>query len=501
MLDAAAPSLSATDSDDLPAARDETGSVARNALMLVAGQAATTALAIALSAALGRKLGPHDFGIYYLITTMAAFAYVVAEWGQPLIVIRETACDPGRSGRLLGSALALRAGLALLVTIPAGGVAWLLGYGPATTTLAVLLILAMVPMFLAQAYGMVFRAHDRMGKDATVSVLNKALLLGLALPALARGAGIPGVLLAQAVAGTLALALAARLYGALGAPRLHVSGQTARELLAAGAPILAMTAAASVQPYLDAILLSKLAPASAVGWLGAARNILGTLIAPASILGAAAYPRLARASADPAALRYEVRSALRPVLWLGALAGTGTYLFAGVAVGLVYGSAGFAPAAAILQVFAPGLLLLFVDILLGNVIYASGGGTGFAIAKVASVAVGTGLDVLLIPLCQQRYGNGGIGVMIAFALSELVVFAGALCVLRRGTLGLPALLDVLRALGAAAATIALFAVLPPLPPALSMPLCVALFGAASLGLGLARRRDLASLLRALRRGA
>src|SRR6185503_1626710 len=187
---------------------------------------------------------PHDFGIYYLITTMAAFAYVMAEWGQPLVVIRQTACDPGRSGRLLGSALALRCGLALLVTIPAGGIAWLLGYGPATTTLAVLLILAMLPMFLAQAYGMVFRAHDRMGKDATVSVLNKALLLGLALPALARGAGIPGVLLAQAVAGTLALALAARLYGALRAPRLQVSGQTARELLAAGAPILAMTAAA-----------------------------------------------------------------------------------------------------------------------------------------------------------------------------------------------------------------------------------------------------------------
>src|SRR6185503_11192875 len=182
-----------------------------------------------------------------------------------------------------------------------------------------------------------------------------------------------------------------------------------------------MTAATSVQPYLDAILLSKLAPAVTVGWFGAARNILGTLVAPAVILGAAAYPRIARASHDGAALRHEVRAAFRPLLWLGALAGTGTYLFASAAIALIYGARDFAPAAVILQVFAPGLLLLFIDILLGNIIYASGGAARFAIAKIASVVVGTALDLLLIPLFQRRYGNGGIGVVVAFALSEFVV--------------------------------------------------------------------------------
>jgi O-antigen/teichoic acid export membrane protein len=99
----------------------------------------------------------------------------------------------------------------------------------------------------------------------------------------------------------------------------------ARQLLAAGVPILAMTAATSAQPYLDAIVLSKLAPANVVGWFGAAKNILGTLMAPAVILGAAAYPRIARASGDPERLRREARSAFRPLLWLGALAGTGPY--------------------------------------------------------------------------------------------------------------------------------------------------------------------------------
>src|SRR6185503_15299222 len=120
--------------------------------------------------------------------------------------------------------------------------------------LAALLILASLPLFLAQAYGMVFRARERMGRDAAVSISNKAAVLALTLPALALGAGIPGVIVAQAVAGLLALGVAARLHRRLPTPALRVSWATAREIVGAGAPILAMTAAASVQPYLDAIL-------------------------------------------------------------------------------------------------------------------------------------------------------------------------------------------------------------------------------------------------------
>jgi O-antigen/teichoic acid export membrane protein len=217
------------------------------------------------------------------------------------------------------------------------------------------------------------------------------------------------------------------------------------------------------------------------------------------ILGAAAYPRIARVSADSAMLRREVRSAFRPLLWLGALASTGTYLFAGTAVSLIYGSRGFEPAATLLAVFAPGVFLLFVDILLGNIIYASGRGTWFAIAKIVSVVVGTLLDILLIPFFQEHFANGAIGVFVAFALSELVVFAGAIIVLGRATLEAATALDVARALGAAGATVLLFRLIPAVPPWFGIPLCVATFAVSSLALGLMGRRDLAVLQTLVRR--
>jgi hypothetical protein len=92
-----------------------------------------------------------------------------------------------------------------------------------------------------------------------------------------------------------------------------------------------------------------------------------------------------------------------------------------------------------------------------------------------------------------------VGIVVAFALSEFVVFAGAMIVMRPGTLDPATALDVARALGAAGATILLFHLIPPAPPWIGMPLCVVAFAAASLALGLMGRRDLAVLQALARR--
>src|SRR5262252_1565113 len=188
------------------------GTVARNAFYLVLGQVTTTALAIVFSAALGRTLGVREFGVYFLISSFSAFAYVLVDWGQQYYVIREVASAPERGSELLGTALTLRVVGTALVAIPSGLVAWALGYDASTCWYCVAFIAVSLPFFLAQSYGMVFRGRDRMGLDAWVSVVNKIALLALALAALAVGTRLPGVLVAQAVAGIVALGLATRLY-------------------------------------------------------------------------------------------------------------------------------------------------------------------------------------------------------------------------------------------------------------------------------------------------
>lgn len=479
-----------------PAATSSAGaSIARNAMSLVVGQVLTMVLGILFSAALGRTLGAGDFGLYFIISSFSAFALVVVDWGQQWFGIREVARAPRRGGDLLGTGLVLRTVGTVLVCIPTGLSAWALGYDRRAIAFSVLFVALNLPFFLAQNFGVVFRGRDMMGLDAGVSVANRAVGLVLALGALGLGLGLGGVIVAQGVAGIAALALAFHLYSRVGTGRIRFSGPTAREILTAGTAIVAMTLTSNVQPYIDAVLLSKLVPKDAVGWYGAAKSIMGTLLAPSLILGGAAYPRLSRAAGDTASFRQELDVALRPMIWLGGLAGVGTWLFADVAIHVVYGHRSFGPAGIILSVFGLGLFLVFVDVLLGTSLAALGRASAFASAKVASVVLGTALSLWLIPFFQARTGNGGLGVVVSFVVCEVLLCGALLLMMPKGTMGSRVFLDGTRAIAAALATAVGLRVLPQLSPWLGIPLCILGFTLASAAVGLVRPDDLRALLR------
>jgi O-antigen/teichoic acid export membrane protein len=472
--------------DDAPA-----GAVlARNVFHLVLGQVTTTILAVTFNGVLGRFLGAADFGLCFVVMSFGNFAFTFADWGQQYYGIREVARNPHRGGELLGTGLILRATGILLVTLPCWLATKALRYDLRTQALCVAYLVASLPLLLAQLYGIVFRGRDRMGLDASVSVINRVFLLLLSLVALRAGLGLNGVLLAYGGAGVLALVAAAFLYRRVATGPVRFAPSTARELLAGGTALAAMNLAIFVQPYIDTVLVSKLVTAEAIGWFGAARNIMGTLFAPVSILSGAAYPRLSRAARSPDVFRQELGTALRPILWVGALAAVGTYLFADLGVHIVYGHRHFGPAAAILRVFAAGLFLFFLDGMFGIALNAVGRAGAFSAVKIASVAVSTGLDFLLIPYFQRTTGNGGIGAVVAFVGSELVVFAGVLAILPRRSVAMGTVLDAGRAVLAAGLTVAAFTRLQWLSPWAGVPLCIAAFSALSVAVGLVRRADL-----------
>jgi O-antigen/teichoic acid export membrane protein len=474
-------------------------SLARNAFHLVIGQVSTMILGVLFSAALGRTLGARDFGLYYLLSSFSVFALVVVDWGQQYFGIREVARSPERGGDLLGTGLVLRAIGTLLICAPVGLSAWAFGYDRRTVLFAVAFVALSLPLFLAQNFGIVFRGHDRMGLDATVSVTNRAVGLLLALGALWMGFGLPGVVVTQGLAGLAALLVALHLYRRLSSTPLRYSRATAREILAGGTAIVTMTVAVSVQPYIDAVLLSKLVPKEAVGWYGAARQIMGTLLAPSLILGAAAFPRLSRAAGRTEAFRDELIVAERPMVWLGGLVAVGTWFFADVAIGVVYGKH-FGPAGDILRVFGLGLFLVFIDMLLSGALVALGRATAFSVLKIATVFLCTALEMVLIPYFQRRTGNGGLGAVTAFAGCEILIFGGMLLLLPRG-LAPTILVDCGRALGSAIVAAAALHLLPPMTPWLGIPVCIAVYTLASMGLGLLHRSDLLTITRALGRPA
>ena len=62
-------------------------------------------------------------------------------------------------------------------------------------------------------------------------------------------------------------------------------------------------------------------------------------------------------------------------------------------------------------------------------IIAAGKTKEMAVVKVLSIAVSTGLSIVLIPVCQARLGNGGVGSVLAFGSTEILMLAAFLWLL------------------------------------------------------------------------
>jgi O-antigen/teichoic acid export membrane protein len=470
-------------------------SLAQNALALFVAQALSTALAMGLNAALGRTLGPAEYGRFVLASTMAGFAYVILEWGQTQYVVREIAVHSNREGSLFGTALVFRIIGVLPLAAATAGIAWELSYDAQTRHLAVGFVFAMLPFFLAQAATLVFRARERMRYEAYTIATDRLVTLGATLLMLWLGSGITAAVGGVAAGGLVSCAAAVILLRKLRASRPAASQREATAMLAGGAVIMLVNVESSIQPYFDSIILSKLAPAEVLGWYGAARSFVGTLTAPALILSAAAYPRFSRSAADHRMLRHELTTVLRPVLALAVLAFLGTLVFAQDAVDVVYGKTGFADAGTILRVMAPSLVLFFVDNTLAVAVIAIGRTAPLAIAKVLNIAVTTLLALWLVPACQARLGNGGLGLAIAAGVAEFIMLAAAVMILPKGSLAASLWLDLARAIAAGVGTLVLGLALPPLPFFVGALLCIVAFGMLSIVLGLFRVEELRSVLR------
>jgi O-antigen/teichoic acid export membrane protein len=474
------------------------GGMARNMVHLGVGQVTTTILTIVLNAVMARTLGPLDFGELYLVITIATFAYVVVDWGYGMLITRETARHSGRAGELMGSAFAVRSASVLMACVVAVSITWLLNYDVRTRVLAGALILGWLPQYFGLSFGWVFRACERMDLDALLNVVLKVATVAGSLAVLALTRNLLALMAVWTMAGCLTLTMGIALYRRQHLPALTVNRSTIRELVRSGAAFFAVNLAVALETYLNVNILYKMASPEVVGWLGAAANIFGTLIAPAGIFVGTMYPRLSVAAIDEAEFKRAFQVAFRPLLLLAVLGAVGTYLFADVAVGLIYGMKKFGPAADDLRAFAPALLLMYLGMFLSMAAVAKGNAGWLAIAKGASVALTTCLVFLLVHICQDRFGNGGLSVPLAMMMGEsFMLVCGILLV--RGSIAGGMILHVCRGLTAGAATIGVVRLVPNLTPFLAIPMSVVVFGVVSWLVGAVKRSDFESLLLSFRK--
>lgn len=409
--------------------------VGRNAAALVASQFITTPVSMVVNAMLARRLGASNFGAIYLATTVLTLAFLFVEWGGTTQVAAEIARDRSRAGRTFGTGLVLRLAFSIvaLFVVPAFG-RWM-GYDESVQLALMLCGFRTALQSIGTLCSAVIRGFEKLQWHAMTTVLGSLIDAALVSAAVLSGGGLQGALLAQVIGASITTCVQLAFVLRLGIGRPSIEGTTAKTLLVGGFGFVVLEVVAKLQPYIDATFLSKLAQPEALGWYSAATRITGVLIFPATTLTFALYPTLARLwHSDRNTCNEVVRLALRIIMLIGILAGTGTALFARLIVSLIYGSALYAPAGDTLTVLAAYVLLVYTSIIIGTFLVACGRQWQWALAQSFCLVVSIALDPILIPWAEQNLGNGSVGVCLSVVLAEIAMVSFGLLLVPPGPL-------------------------------------------------------------------
>jgi O-antigen/teichoic acid export membrane protein len=240
--------------------------VLRNTLYLTVSQVLTVPLAVFSNAVAAHYLGPEVFGYAYLAGTLCGFGFLAVGWGHEAVLPAVISRDHSLAGTMLASSLAWRAGVATIVYIVLAFGCYLLNYTAELQWALGLTCLLMTLTFFVAACKDTIRGLERTDLPAYVHVGQQLLATLLVVIVLVLGGKLRAALLAQSLAGAVVLLALWPTLSPVGVGRLSVRWTAIKTLFSGGTPFVVYGLAMALQPNIDAVFLSKLAPAEVMGW-------------------------------------------------------------------------------------------------------------------------------------------------------------------------------------------------------------------------------------------
>jgi len=474
--------------------------VAKNALYLTVSQALTMPIAIWVNATLSRFLGASDFGVLYLATTMCGFGFLVVNWGHETALPALIASDRARAGVFLGSSFVWRVASTLVVYLVLALGSWCLGY---SSEVQWALGLSAVISAFASLIGIckdTIRGFERTDIPALAHFGQQLLAALVIVPTLFLGGRLRLSLFVQIPVSMVVLVLVWRSLRTVGISRVSYGKEEIKSLTRVGTPFVFLGLATALQPNVDAIFLSKLAPAEVMGWFAVSRRLIGVLLFPATALIGALYPTLCRLHLEDRDAFVKVsRGAFANISLLAVPFAVGCGLFPELGV-VLFNRHSLGESEANLRILSVFLFLLYFSMPLGTCIVAAGRHQASSIVQGMCVVISAILDPLLVPLFQKHYGNGGLGLCVAAVASEAFVVVCGIVLTPRGIFDS----KLLKSLALAMLSGAIMAFVgrlihPLLPPLVAAPIALLVYALAAWVTGAVDKAQVASLRAAIAR--
>jgi O-antigen/teichoic acid export membrane protein len=412
------------------------GNVARNTAIMIGAQIITGISGFVVMLFLPKYLGSSGYGELYLAVSITMIFHVIIEFGGQYHVTKEISRSPESSPYIFVNSGIIRIifwVLSVLLMILLSNTA---GYSQQVLTLILILGAAKVWEGITSLLRNCYQGFELMEYPSLGSIAERFFLMGAVVTALLAGAGQTIIAVLMGLSTLINFFVSASFARKI-IPKLpHPDFLKVKHLLKQGFPYFMWSIFAVIYFRIDSVILSVLTNYSVVGWYGAAYRLFDVLMFFPFIFSQALFPVLSRiAETTKETLTLAVQKSIDVVLLIGIPLSVILFFFAKDITAFLFGLAEYEPTVILLQIFSIGLLIVYVDFVLGSTVIATDRQKTWSFIAFAAIIINVALNYLLIPFFQSTYNNGGIGAAIGTVATELFIMISAILLLKNRYVG------------------------------------------------------------------
>ena len=438
----------------------------KNFSILLTSQATTFVLSVLATVVIPRYLGAAVIGRLQLAISMWALGGAVIGFGMDLAISKAVARDPKSLGRWISTSMVTQLCLSIPVAIVVFGYAFAVGYRTQVIVLLVILGFgALVESWVSLTFA-VLAGLERFGTTSLATVISRIIAVAGAIGLLLLGYDVYAVALIGVGGSIVASVIQWRaVYHAWREVDGVRPGAIRRDdvvaLLRECAPYFWIMFFMIAYRQVDVVVISLVVENDDVlGWYSVYDRLAGTLMFIPSVFMTVIYPMLSRLHDDkgsdgqPNAQQVTIaRKAFRLMLLISMPASFGLAVLARPIIELLYGE-DFVNAAEVVVVGAAVISATYLANVFSILLISMDRQKPITMLLAFNALITIPLDIVLVPYFQQRMENGAVGGAVAYAITELIMLAGLIYLLPRGSLGASSLSFVLRVVAATAVMVA-----------------------------------------------
>lgn len=463
------------------------------ALALLSVQPITWAAGLLTTVFVPRFLDSQDLGQYTVAWTLTSLVGTAVSLGLTTSLTRRVAANPANAGVDATAGLVLILGLAIPVAVGLTAIGPRIGLPIDGEAVLPVALATMVASTVQAVLSSVLIGQERHARFAWLNGLSVACTAVAGVAVLAAGGGLAAFMAVGGVVSAITVVAGWRAAG-LGIDRSGLSPTHLLHVAREGLPFLGWSLANRLRGDIEIGLLAALTTQQVIGWWGAATRVIGIPIFIPSLITTPLLPTLSRSSESRPVFEQTLRRSLVLVLLLTVPASAMILALAPAIPGLLGWRAEFEGSVPLMMMLSMQMPLVAVGMILGAGLIARCDERRWLVVNGLTTLLSGGGALLAISAFDAWFQNGALGAAVVRVLCELVMVAGGLILLPRGTIDWPTASGIARTTFAGACLVATATWLLPTSIILAAAGGVVTYIAVLLALGVVRLADIENII-------